>query len=60
MANRLNHKIVNTKFIRGKFGLLLAEIYSLNLNAVRFASLSGSALTALPKFLQNNKAIVYF
>ena len=48
----------NAKFIRGKSGLVLAEIYSLNLNAVRFAPLSGSAWTPLPKSLQNKKAIV--
>ena len=48
----------NAKFIRGKSGLVLAEIYSLNLNVVRFAPFSGSAYTPLPKFLQNKKAIV--
>ena len=48
----------NTKFIRGKSGLVLAEIYSLNLNVVRFAPFSGSAWSPLPKFLQNKKEIV--
>ena len=48
----------NAKLIRGKSGLVLAEIYSLNLNVVRFAPLSGSKYTTLPKFLQNKKAIV--
>ena len=58
--NRMAERLLeaNAKFIRGKSGLVLAEIYSLNLNAVRFAPLSGSAWTPLPKFLQNNKAIV--
>ena len=56
MAERLLE--ANAKFIRGKSGLVLAEIYSLNLNAVRFAPLSGSAWTPLPKFLQNKRAIV--
>ena len=37
---------------------MLAEIYFLNLNAVRFAPLSGSAWTPVPKFLQNKRAIV--
>ena len=37
---------------------MLAEIYSLNLNVVRFAPFSGSAWSPLPKFLQNKKAIV--
>ena len=35
------HLEANAKFIRGKYGLVLAEIYSLNLNAVQFAPLSG-------------------
>ena len=48
----------NAKFIRGKSGLVLAEIYSLNLNAVRFAFLSGSAWSSLFQFLQNKKAIM--
>ena len=48
----------NAKLIRGMSGLVLAEIYSLNLNVVRFAPFSGSAWSAIPKFLQNNKAIV--
>ena len=56
MAERLLE--ANAKFIRGKSGFVLAEIYSLNLNAVRFARLSGSAWTPLPKFLQNKTAIV--
>ena len=37
---------------------MLAEIYSLNLNVVRFSLFSGSAYSPLPKFLQNKKAIV--
>ena len=58
--NRIAKRLLeaNAKFIRGKSGLVLAEIYSLNLNAVRFAPLSGAAWTPLPKFLQNKKAIV--
>ena len=58
--NRMAERILeaNAKFIRGQSGLVLAEIYSLYLYAVRFASLSGSAWTPLPKFLQNKKAIV--
>ena len=58
--NRLIEKLLaaNAKFIRGKSGLMLAEIYSLNLNVVRFAPLAGSAYSPLPKFLQNKKAIV--
>ena len=57
---RLIEKLLaaNAKFIRGKSGLMLAEIYSLNLNVVRFAPLAGSAYSPLPKFLQNKKAIV--
>ena len=56
MATRLLK--ANAKFICGKSGLVLAEIYSLNLNAVWFAPLSNSAWTPLPKFLQNKTAIV--
>ena len=56
LANRLLE--ANAKFIRGKSGLVLAEIYSLNINVVRFAPFSGSAYSPLPKFLQNKKAIV--
>ena len=48
----------NVKFIRGKSKLVLAKIYSLNLNAVRFAPLSGSAWSPLPQFVQNKKSIV--
>ena len=48
----------NAKFIRVNSGLVLSEIYSLNLNVARFAPYSGSAYTPLPKFLQNKKAIV--
>ena len=48
----------NAKFIRGKSGLVLAEIYTLNLNVARFAPFSGSTYTPLPKFLQNKTAIV--
>ena len=42
--SRLAKRILeaNTKFIRGKSGLVLAEIYSLNLNVARFAPLSGT------------------
>ena len=60
VLNRMAERLLeaNAKFIRGKSRLVLAEIYSLNLNAVRFAPLSGSAWTPLPKFLQNKKAIV--
>ena len=58
--NRMAERLLeaNAKFIRGKSGLVLAEIYSLNLNAVRFAPFSGSAWTPIPKFLQNKMAIV--
>ena len=56
MAERLLE--ANAKFIRGKSRLVLAEIYSLNLNAVKFAPFSGSAWSALPKFLQHKRAIV--
>ena len=56
MAQRLLE--ANAKFIRGKSGLVLAEIYSLNLNVARVAPFSGSAYTPLPTFLQNKKAIV--
>ena len=56
MAERLFE--ANAKFIRGTSGLVLVEIYSLNLNAARFAPLSGLAWTPLPKFLQNKRAIV--
>ena len=55
VLNRIAERILeaNAKFIRGKSGLVIAEIYFLNLNTVRFAPLSGSAWTPLPKFLQN-------
>ena len=58
--DRLIEKVLaaNAKFIRGKSGLMLAEIYSLNLNVVRFTPLAGSAYSPLPNFLQNKKAIV--
>ena len=60
VLNRMAERILeaNAKFIRKKSGLVRAEIYSLNLNTVRFAPLLGSAWTPLPKFLQNTKAIV--
>ena len=48
----------NAKFIRHRSGLVLAEIYSLNLNIVRFNPLDGCAWAPLPKFLANKKAIV--
>ena len=48
----------NAMFIRGQSGLVLAEIYSLKINVVRFAPFSGSAYTPLPKFLQNRKEMV--
>ena len=48
----------NAKLIRGKSGLVLAEIYSLNLNVFRFAPLSGSAYSRLSKFLLSKKALV--
>ena len=48
----------NAKLIRGKSGLVLAEIYSLNHNVARFAPLSGSAWSPLPKFLQSKKAVL--
>ena len=43
----------NSKFIREKSGLILAEIYSLNMNIVRFNPLDGSTWSPLPKFLAN-------
>ena len=46
----------NAKFICGKSGLVLAEIYLLNLR--KFTPISSSAWSPLPKFLQNKKAIV--
>ena len=49
---------VNAKFIRDKSGLILAEIYALNLNIVQFNPLDGSMWAPLPKFLANKKAIV--
>ena len=49
---------VNAKFIRDKSGLILAEIYALNLNIVQFNPLDGSMWVPLPKFLANKKAIV--
>ena len=60
VLNRMAELILeaNAKFIRGKSGLVLAKIDSLNLNTVRFAPLLGSAWTPLPKFRQNTKAIV--
>ena len=48
----------NAKFIRDKSGLILAEIYSLNMNIVRFNPLDGSAWSPLPKFLAKKHAIV--
>ena len=58
--SRLAERILeaNAKFNRGKSGLVLAEIYSLNLNVARFAQLSGSAWSPLPKFLQIKKAVL--
>ena len=52
------HLEANAKFICGKSGLVLGEIYSLNLNVVCYNSFLGSARSPLPKFLQNKKAIV--
>ena len=49
---------LNAKFIRGKSSLVLAEIYSLNMNVVRFVPLSGAAWSPLPQFIQNKQAIV--
>jgi hypothetical protein len=48
----------NAKFIREKSGLFLAEIYSLNLNIVRFSPIDGSGFKKLPPFLANKKAII--
>ena len=56
MSERLLEE--KAKFIRGNSLLVLAEIFSLNLNAVRFAPLSGSAWTPFSPFLQNKTAIV--
>ena len=62
VLNRMAERLVkaNAKFIRGQSGLLLAKIYSLNLNAVPFAPLSGSAWRPLPEFLQNKKQLLMF
>ena len=49
---------LNAKFIRGKSSLVLSEIYSLNMNIVRFAPLSGAAWSPLPKFIRNKQAVV--
>ena len=48
----------NAKYIREKSGLVLSEILYLNIHWIRYAPLSGSAWTPLPKFLQNKKAII--
>ena len=47
---------INAKFVRGKSSLVLAEIYSLGMNAVRFAPLSGAAWSPLPKFIKKQKS----
>ena len=58
--NRMAERLLeaNAKFIRWKSRLVLAEIYSLKINALRFALLSGSSWRPLPKFLRNKTAIV--
>ena len=48
----------NAKYIREKSGLVLSEILYLNIHWIRYAPLSGSAWSPLPKFLQNKKAIL--
>ena len=50
-------KISNAKFIRDGSGFILAEIYSINFNIVRFNPLSGSAWSELPKFLKTNRQL---
>ena len=49
---------ITANIIRCKSSLVLAEIYSFGKNAVKFAPLSGAPWTPLPKFIQNNKAII--
>ena len=49
---------INAKFIRSKSSLVLAEIYSLGMNAVRYATLSGAGWSPLSKFIKNKTAIV--
>ena len=58
--NLFAHRLlaINPKFIRGKSSLVLAKIYSLCMNAVRFAPLSDALWSPLPKFIQNKKEIV--
>ena len=51
-------KISNAKFIRDGSGFILAEIYSLNFNIVKFNPLSGLGWSELPKFIQKKEAIV--
>ena len=48
----------NVKFIRDKSGLILAEIYSFNLNIIRYNPVAGAGWIKLPKFLINKKAII--
>ena len=42
---------INVKFIRGKSLFVLAEIYLLEMNAVRFALLSSAGWSPLTKFI---------
>ena len=48
----------NVKFIRDKSGLILAEIYSFNLNIIRYNPVAGAGWIKLPKFLRNKAAII--
>ena len=55
-ANNLQQS--NAKFIRDKSGLILAEIYSFNLNIIRYNPVAGGGWIKLPKFLKNKTAII--
>ena len=55
--NLLAHRLlaINAKFIRGKSSLVLAEIYSLGMNAVRFAPLLGAVWSPFPTFIKKQQ-----
>ena len=55
-ANSLQQS--NAKFIRDKSGLILAEIYSYNLNIIRYNPVAGAGWIKLPKFLIKKQAII--
>ena len=56
LSNRI--KVANSKFIRDKSGLVLAEIIKLYLKMASYQPLSGRSWKALPKFIENKKAVV--